>query len=307
MKLYEAFEYFINNRNLSHHSKVKYRSKIGCFVEKYGHLRVDQIKYDHVNAWFLDRTANLSDPTRAMHRSCILSFFNEFRPRDNPATGIPRYSDRPRRIILPDEVAVKAAFSKAVEWSNSNYPIHRRDALIFALSVATGARRGELQSITLDEMEMALDNPQVDDQIGAIYTVYSTGKTGEAVLSFTNLVANFAHRYLELRPRTKHNRLFISFENRHYGRPLGENAFMHSRKRLCKAAGIPSSQIPTFQQLRRLKATQVSEKFGIEVAALVLGHSSTSGTRVVLDFYCNPQRSITSKASAGVFFDAFES
>ena len=294
-----AFREFVLSKP-SVYTRKTYNSKLNGFIKQYGDREIGSITAEEVLEWFDYRTRDLNEATKAMIRSKLQAFLNVCRPGENLTRLIPRYSDRPGVIILPDESLVKRAVQVAAGLSRSDDVIDRRDALIFMLAFSTGVRTGEMIAMRLSAMTSALRSPEVDPDLGQIYLVSTTGKTGRRLVPLTEMLANYARSYLELRPKTRHDFLFVGLNGRHTGQPLRAVGFASSRRRIARAAGGGSF---TFQELRRRKATVVSKKYGLHVAAMVLGHSESTGTKVVAHHYTDVYREVAARMSVRSFLD----
>jgi integrase len=130
----------------------------------------------------------------------------------------------------------------------------------------------------------ALDHPIEDGRIGSIYTVAAPGKT-EIEIVFGDWHATLLRRYLEVRPATEHDRLFVHFRQQGDNHPLGAKGLGEARRNICKIANVPAI---TFQEMRKLKGTKIAREYGLELAAEALGH--VSGTRVIREYYYDPDR-----------------
>lgn len=126
-----------------------------------------------------------------------------------------------RRVVLPSESDVNQAVSTAVSMCHSSNSVHVRDGLIFLLAVVSGNRREELLNLTIPELIEALNNPE---RVGetAVYRVFTTGKTGESILRFTEFHVDLIFRYLFKRPLGFSQSLFVNLnpDSSRYGRSL---------------------------------------------------------------------------------------
>jgi integrase len=81
---------------------------------------------------------------------------------------LPRWRETPRRIITPNDDDVKRALDEAVRMTNLGEAAAVRDGLVFALSVVSGNRRGELRNLPMSELIVSLQTPDND-----VYRVYT--------------------------------------------------------------------------------------------------------------------------------------
>jgi integrase len=290
MKLVKAVEQFLDRPGLSAASRVKYDYKLRPFVALWGDQPVGAVTGRQLSDWFYSQAGHYAPATLSIYRGCLLALFNyaiqEGWRSDNPAAGLPRYNERPRLIICAnlDAVGKVLAFCDQASLGDDGYL--RRDAAIFALSAATGGRTSNLKLAPYRECVHVLANPIEDSQAGAIYALPTGGKT-ELELIFGEWTAAILRRYLAVRPTVKHNRLFVHMneERGTMGEPLGDRGLTLARLRICRAAGVEPI---TYQQLRKLRGTQLARQYGLEMAAIALGHSS--GTRVIREYYYDPDR-----------------
>ncbi|NJN53686.1 MAG: site-specific integrase [Anaerolineae bacterium] len=160
----------------------------------------------------------------------------------------------------------------------------QRDAAIFALG-STGLRRSNVCAVRLSVVQRALAAP-VRFEGQEFYVLNTGGKEPmEAVLD--DRLARIVRRYMEHRPKTAHDRLFVNLNCAHasYLEPLSNEGMIRARRRVCLVADVP---LISFQKMRRLTGTKVARRFGLEVAAAVLGHRS--GTDVVRKHYYDPDK-----------------
>ncbi|MCB8946161.1 MAG: tyrosine-type recombinase/integrase [Ardenticatenaceae bacterium] len=239
---------------------------------------------DHIN-----QQPQLADASKAILKSCFHAFLAFCGCEPNPAKALPRWRETPRRIIVPNDADVKRALDEAVRMSMSGEAAAIRDGLIFALSVVSGNRRGELRNLPIKDLQIALNHPE-----NGVYRVFTNGKTGEAATRFTSFHVPLIERWLEKRPFTDCPYLFVN----HRGQHLSLVGFDRARPKVCQRAGVP---IITYQQLRRRLATHIANNQGVDVAAHALNHSPHSGDRVIRAYYYNPDIARADKATASAF------
>lgn len=296
MFLADLFQNYVNKYQSPYTKKI-YRSKIGPFVEKFGDKQVEEITSQMVMTWFESSTADKTDAGKSMIRAKLRAFLRYC--GSDAAKAIPAYSDKPQEIILPSEVDVTAALRTVTNMSQSNSPMDRRDALIVMLSYANGLRRGEIKNMRHSHLLNALKRARHDEDFGGMFTsMKTTGKTGTAFVVLDAMMINFAARWAEVRPKTKHDFLFVALWSRSYGQPLGDNGMATARRRLARAAGV---DLFTYQELRRRKADRVAREYGTLEAAKVLQHKSSSGDRVINDFYTDARDRIAQRLTVQSF------
>lgn len=285
--LSSSFDAFLNRPDLSEFTRSKYFYRLRSFIELRGHQTADDITttmlLDYINSH-----PDLAEASKAILKSCLHAFFAFCGCEPNPAKGLPRWRETPRRIITPDDTAVKRALDEAVLMCGSGEATLIRDGLIFALSVVSGNRRGELRNLPMKDLKTALKHPENE-----IYRVYTSGKTGEAITRFTSFHVPLIEAWLGKRPLTDCPYLFVN-----HGQHLSLVGFDRARPKVCERAGVP---IITYQQLRRRLATHIANNQGVDVAAHALNHSPHSGDRVIRAYYYNPDIARADKATALAF------
>lgn len=288
MKTIDAFTLFLDNPKRKLITRNKYRYKLRPFLDKYGETAVSDLEPSHILKWFEEMEPTAAEATLAMVRSCLVAFLNYCQASGwvatNVAKSIPHYDGRPKRVITANQDHVSEALTICGFLSKSTDPTRRRDAAIFALAAISGGRRSNMMMMPYRETVTALANPLPDANVGNIYTVTTKGKTPIEIV-FGEWHASILRDWLEVRPESDHNRLFVHLRANSLGKPLEANGLGHARKHICKIAGVP---VITFQQLRKLRGTQIARQFGLELAASALGH--ISGTRVIREHYYDPDK-----------------
>ncbi|MCA9979873.1 MAG: site-specific integrase, partial [Anaerolineales bacterium] len=292
MTLEAAFDSFMNATHRARLTRVKYHSRLAVLLERHGHRPVEAVSPADLFSIFDEFEERLADASLAAHRSCMVALFNYCVAQgwraSNPAHAVRRYDERPPVVHLPPVADVSAVLDVCRRWSLGDCAQERRDACIIYLAAVSGKRRGEVQALSFEAVCCALDCPAGE----GVYVVATKGKTGRTRLVFNDEAAGMLRRWLDVRPAVKNDRLWVTVRRGpQYGRGIGERVMQCARERVCEAAGVPPI---TFQQLRRLKATDVARRYGLLVAAEVLGHSS--GVSVVRDYYYNPDVELSYRA-----------
>jgi integrase len=287
MSLTELFDEFIERPGLSEFTRQKYFYRLRAFVAANGRLTANEITTDMLLDYISSQ--DLADASKAIVRSSFHAFLAFCGCEPNPAKDLPRWRETPRRIITPSDDHVKRALDEAVSMCHSGEAAAMRDGLIFALSVVSGNRRGELRNLPLGELIVSLQVPDND-----VYRVYTQGKTGEAITRFTQFHVPLIHAYLDVRPFTDCPFVFVNDKGHH----LSLVGFDRARPKVCKRAGVPTI---TYQALRRRVATIIANNQGVDVAAHALNHSPHSGDRVIRAYYYDPDMNRADKATALAF------
>lgn len=289
-----AFEQFLAEPKRKLITRSKYRYKLGPFLAEQGEQPVSSMTAGPINDWFAKMEQTYAEASLAMVRSCLITFFNFCVAHKwlavNPAKQLPRYDDRPVRVITANEEHLAAALTICGFLAKSYEARNRRDAAIFALAAISGARRSNIVNMPFRETVAALNAPVRDEMVGNIYQVATKGKTPIKTV-FGDWHAAILRSWLEVRPSTEHNRLFCHTRPTTLGQPLQENGVGHARKHICLVAGVP---VITFQELRKLRGTKIARKYGLELAAEALGH--ISGIAVVKNHYYDPDERMAQRA-----------
>ena len=293
--LSKLFPMFLDRPEISKGTREKYFYRLRGFVDLHANEQPASITTAMLLG-FIDTKPHISDPSRSIYRQCFHAFFSFCGLKDdNPAKGLPRWRDTPRRIILPKEQGVKLALAEAVKMCQSSRPVHVRDGLIFTLAVMGGNRRGEIRNLKAIEVVEALKNQEAN----GIYRVFTYGKTGDCILRFTDFHVPHLLHYLSIRPLSSEF-VFVNLDpgSKRYGLPLSLITFRRVRQRVCKRAGVG---LITYQELRRRLATTIARTINVDTAAQVLNHSPHSGDRVIRLFYYDPDKAKADTAALSVF------
>ena len=135
--LSNAFHQWLERPGITAFTKSKNHYKLRKFIRTHGHLSADEITTDmlltYINAQKGRKKPEAAEATKAMIGDCFHALFKYCGLDQNPADGLPEWKDYPRRIIIPDETAVKRAFDEAVSMCVHGEAALTRDGLIFAL------------------------------------------------------------------------------------------------------------------------------------------------------------------------------
>jgi len=294
----KLFDQFLDRPDISKHTREKYFYRLRPFMALHEGKRPNDITQADIVRYISSKT-DWADPTRALLRSCLLAFFNFcIKQGDcaaNPVQDTVTFRDWPRRIHLPAEDGVQAALETAVMMNDGENPYAIRDGLIFSLAAVSGNRRDELRQLPMDDLLIALAQPEKLDDGGNLYRVYTTGKEGEAICRFTEFHVPMFHNYFAVRPITPSPFVFVNMYKHHefFGQQLSLVGISRVRKRVCKRAGV---DLITYQELRRRLATKIARDFNVDIAAHALNHSPRSGDRVIREHYYDPDKTAVDTA-----------
>lgn len=294
-----------NGRRRSAYTVRKYNSKLKGFLAEFGDVAAWQLDPEAVEVWFAALEPVYADATLHMVRSCLLAVLRWVSAESGvDCTGalryVPRYDARPARVVTANEHHVRMALDLCGTLMHSAKAMQRRDAAVFVLAAASGQRRSGLVALRLSAMRDALATPLFEPTSGTYYTLRTVAKGRRTPLVFGEFPADCLRSYVQIRPKTAHDRLFVELRPNHarYGEPLGERGLSGAYLRISEMLGVPPI---TFQQLRRLRGTQIARQFGLEMAAHTLGHAMSSGTRVVREHYYDPDDAAAVSAALATF------
>ncbi len=294
----KLFQEFLDRPEITKYTRNKYFYSLRPFIALHDGKRPSDIQQADIVRYIASKT-EYAEPTRAKLRGCLLAFFNfcikKGECEENPVKDTQTFRDWPRRIHLPDEVGVIAALETAVMMNESENQYAIRDGLIFSLAAVSGNRRDELRQLPMDDLLVALTQPEKLDNGENVYRVYTSGKTGEAICRFTQFHVPMFHNYFAVRPITPSPFVFVNMYKHHefYGQQLSLVGISRVRKRVCKRANV---DLITYQELRRRLATMIARSVNVDVAAQTLNHSPRSGDRVIREYYFDPDKTAVDTA-----------
>lgn len=132
---------------------------------------------------------------------------------------------KPVKKRQPPKSISTSDFVKLFEAAKGFNPIDWRNRALIALLADTGARRGELLTLTTD--------------IDLIHRkALVTGKTGSRTIFWTHYTNNILFRWIAVRPQCESDVLFVSIREGRHPEPLTGSGIRQILVRLKKAAGI---------------------------------------------------------------------
>ncbi len=284
--------------NGSPYNRRNYEQRLRRFREMYGETAVTKITSEHVDGWIAEiAKGGLRPATLAGYRQAIKALFNYAvatgKLRESPSAHLTTGSTISLRPQKPPRAAVDRITDLALRWLQSDRRIDLRDGLIFMLSRSCGPRRGEIIALQRRDVVAALqDGP---DEYG-IYQVGSSGKTGESVVRFTEVIAAGIWRWLAVRPDCPTDALFTT-TRRPYG-ALHIGGINRIYERVSAAAGL--SRSIRSHAVRHFVGDETTRRHGAKVAAMLLNHSDTDTAATAIAFYHHPEEEDVSIAVAGM-------
>lgn len=145
-------------------------------------------------------------------------------------------------------------------------PVERqiaRDLFILSFLYETGCRAGELWALGRVVLDRAVDAP------GTVYAVTSTGKTGAALLRFTQATADMWFIWNGVHPGGEY--AVVNWKRRQQPAPMTTPGISKMLLRRCAAAGVAPFRA---HSLRHAKVKRARGTVGLEVAGRLIGHAS---------------------------------
>lgn len=283
-----------------------YNEKLAFVLGKFGDLAPSAFDSRAAIDTFAAEAQRYAPATMAIKRSKANALFRfcikQGAIEANPIHYVPRYRQEPDHIATADVEELARLYNRCVNLSKDESIFDRRDAAIIVFGIS-GARRSNIASVRLSAVERAFENPIVFNaaQMEMYVVPIWDGKQPMEVVLFDEDRA-IVEAYMSVRPKTKHDLLFINLDkrghNKRYLEPLERKALVHVRRRVCKGAGL--ERVITFKEMRSFVGTRAAELVDPTRAAQVLGHSSKSGDRVIRGHYHDPDKLRARKLAAQV-------
>ncbi len=276
----EFLAYMKTERGCSPLTLTAYRSDLRNWLH---HLQeegvspeLEAIKTQHLRSFVAHLSSlNRRPATIARRINGIRSFWNylvdsEYTER-NPCRRqmTPKKEQRLPLYLTPDEVHAILATTEMNHYSF----LAIRDLAALSTLVYTGVRRAELLDLTLEDVEL-------EERLLRV----RKGKGGkERVIPIVDSLADVLTQYLEARPRTSHDRFFVTREKR----PLGRCGLTALFRKAVENSGIDRQGL-TLHKLRHSFATMLLQS-GCDLVSIqrLLGHNSLETTAI----YCHTDMS----------------
>lgn len=289
-KAYSRYLGSLRRQNRAKRTIETCKQRLDGFVEKYGHIPLEQITADIVDDW-LDEFANkgtryeahptrpteegeLSSTTIGNRIQAICAFFNfcdlryegEVNWRRKPTAHLKRPKKSKKRIRHKNqnEVCDEADFQAMLKAA-----VSARDKAAMAFLGDTAVRAGELVSLQIEDLDL-------ENLVANI-----VGKTENREVDFAEDAAQLLKAWLAVRPQTKtHNHVFTAIAHTgktKIGQPLTVHGLYLLCKRLAAIANVEANWNP--QAIRRMVG-QIWADAGIspERIRLKLGHENIETT-----------------------------
>jgi len=145
-----------------------------------------------------------------------------------------------------------------------------RDLFILVFLYETGGRVGELTTLGTATMRRACE------AVGGVYVVTGNGKTDDRDLRFTEVSAELWRLWYQVRPDGCKDYAVFSLRPTHPPAALSSNGISQILARRCNEAG---TAVFRSHALRHAKVRRSRKLVGLEMASLLIDHSSVEMTR----------------------------
>ncbi len=266
------------NRGLRPASAANYVEAVAEFCEWLNYRRPGcwpDVSSDDVNAWQQDQalTHNLTPEARHVKLVALRQVFRwgqAFRGWVDPTMGIPGPKRRERVPRKFSRDQLRRLFATCDRGTVQG----RRDYAVLVFFLATGARRSEVASLTLRQL-------QLRNKVGAVRFAGKGSKErmvafeGEAV---TALRAWFAD--LDLLPKSEAEPVFVGLSGKARHTALGVGGLHDILQRAARSAGMKLGEGQALHRLRATFATALYDQtHDIERVRIAMGHDDINTTR----------------------------
>ncbi|MFT3887139.1 MAG: site-specific tyrosine recombinase XerD [Arachnia sp.] len=265
-------------RGLSANTVAAYRRDLGRYQDFLARRRIDElgeVTAVEISEFVRELASSQAASSVARHVVSVRTL-HAFAAEEGLAPGNPAAEISPPKIPqrLPKALSVDEV-TRILEAPDRRDPVGLRDAALLELLYATGARVSEICGLDVDEMRLALDNPDAGLRL--------RGKGGkERVVPLGSYAARAVDDYLvrsrpalaEGRARVDHALLL-----NHLGRRLSRQSAWAVIRGAAAAAGVTTDVSP--HSLRHSFATHLLEGGAdLRVVQELLGHASVATTQI---------------------------
>lgn len=306
MLLSEALERFLTSLEADDRTDRTigtYKQRICRFITFMGErdiLELGQVCPDDVDAWSValkrqktrwadhrfkpSTNGGLSKATRAGLIQAVQAFFDWCVSREHlersPAGHLkkPRQSqgERSAREKLMTVEDLQRILDVAERRAQEGHP---RDLAIIRFVAESGARRGEVASLRLENLDLEGGT--------ALVTGKTTGEEDVRPVDFGQGSRVALTRWLAARPDVAHDFVFVNLHPspKRWGEPLGKAGVYQVFRRLATAAGVTGLYNP--HALRHLVGQHFTDNTNLEITRQKLGHKKITTTS---EFYSHQDR-----------------
>ncbi len=283
METLEAFLISLEAQGRSPRTILSYQERLSSFIKLYQTKPLADITPTDVDLWMVEqrrkksRWANhpgkpttngrLSDATLSSRLQALKTFMKWCAERDyiqkSPARHLKRirYSHA-NKVMESDDLAALLRAAK-----------DERERAILLFFASTGARVGEVATLTISNLDLVNCEASID------------GKTGEGDVCFNNKTRKAIEDWLEVRPECDHDFLFTGTYGNHTGRPLLPNGINQLIRRIGKRAGINGPCNP--HSIRHLVGQTFTDEGNLALAQEKLRHKDVTTTA---EFYAHQDK-----------------
>lgn len=195
------------------------------------------------------------------------------RPKDKAApetavSGVIVYLVNQLGSLVYRDIFGQLQSSPVAEWGESDM-LALRDLFIIAFLYETGARAREVTKLGAMTMQRACREK------AQAYTVTSIGKTNDRDLRFTEVTAELWRVWYRVRPSGCEDYAIFSLRPTHPPAPMTSNGISQILARRCQEA---ETIVFRTHALRHAKVRRARRLVGLEMASLLLDHSSVEMT-----------------------------
>ncbi len=264
----ERYESYLEHKHPNRSTKKHYASDLNIFIQIVGDKSARELTVKDIDAFIKEQSQQQLKPATINRRLVAISGFLQFliieadeddwrNPVQMKRHSIAQGEHHPRDL---NEDTVAAL------WTMIDDP---RDQAMFALMLRAGLRVGEVVALNKDAME----GPGKD----RLVRLRVRGKGDkERVIFLTPQTWLYLHYWLQVRPRSKSQALFL---NQH-ARRLSVSGVQYILKEYCRKAGVQA----TCHQLRHTFARRLAEQnMPIESLAKLMGHNDLQTTQRYID------------------------
>lgn len=277
----DAFDHFLLSleaQGRAARTIESYRERLGPFLEKHQAKRVSEVTPADVDGWVVAlrrqkrrhennafRAAidgGLSTATIATRVQCLKTFLKWCVARGYLERSPGGHLKRIVRVhAISSEKVMKRGDLVLLLAAAKERP---RDYALLLFLADTGARVGEVASMTLGKLHLETLEAEV------------TGKTGRRTVYFTERTADGLRGWLALRPACDNQRLWVGELGNHRGRPLRVEGMRQVLRRLADRAGVSGRYNP--QAIRHLVGQAWADATNLELVRQKLGHKDIQVT-----------------------------
>ena len=277
LSIYQIIEEWLDNLDVVNGTKKSYRYKILLWfrylsVNKKNirsPIRSDVLhyKYDLENKGYSSLTVDgYITVVKLFYKYCETARYCE-----NVAAGIKsstRYKGH-RKTALTAEQALRL-----IQSITGNKLIDKRDRLIIYMMIYHGFRACEIKRININDFEM------IENSIPVLKIQRKGRHDKSEIISLTNHVVDLFQDYITSRDCEFSGPLFVSHSYNYHDKRLSIKSISKMIKNRLSAIGINKPDVTAHSLRHTCASLMIDQGVDIETVKDILGHSSTSTTRI---------------------------